>query len=101
MKNNNSTFPTIPIKESILLDLRYELTFVDFSNKKEDEKSSFYILLKLEEWLDYDDGSITEEQIQSLINYLQDTFEPTQTAYIKMIEMIESGNYYSYEGDTK
>ncbi len=98
MTNNT---PTIPIKESILIDLKYELDHVDFSNKKEDEKSIYYILMKLEERLDFDDGSIAKEQIQSLINYLQDSLEATSTIYFNMIAMINSGKYYSYEGEDK
>lgn len=83
----------IPIKDSIIIDLKYELENVDFANSIEETKSYYYIVSKLEEWQDYDDGSITEEQLMLLINYLQDSLTPLNECYFNMIDMIETGRY--------
>lgn len=83
----------IPIKDSIIIDLKYELENVDFANSVEETKSYYYIVSKLEEWQDYDDGSITEEQLMLLINYLQDSLTPLNECYFNMIDMIETGRY--------
>ena len=48
---------------------------------------------KLDEWTDYDDGSITEEHLMLLINYLQESMLPLSESYFNMIEMLESGRY--------
>lgn len=83
----------IPIKESIIIDLKYELDNVDFADSLEETKSYYYIVSKLEEWKDCDDGSITEEQLILLINYLQDSTNPLNECYFNMIDMIETGRY--------
>lgn len=83
----------IPIKDSIIIDLKYELDNVDFSNDLEEIKSYYFIVSKLDEWTDYDDGSITEEQLMLLINYLQESMTPLNESYFNMIEMLESGRY--------
>ncbi len=83
----------IPIKDSIIIDLKYELDNVDFTNSIEETKSYYFIISKLEEWQDYDDRSITEEQLMLLINYLQESMAPLSESYFNMIEMIESGRY--------
>ena len=83
----------IPIKDSIIIDLKYELDNVNFSNDLEEIKSYYFIVSKLDEWTDYDDGSITEEQLMLLINYLQESMLPLIESYFNMIEMLESGRY--------
>lgn len=83
----------IPIKDSIIIDLKYELDNVDFSNDLEEIKSYYFIVSKLDEWTEYDDGSITEEQLMLLINYLQESMAPLNESYFNMIEMLESGRY--------
>ena len=79
----------IPIKDSIIIDLKYELDNVDFSNDLEETKSYYFIVSKLDEWTEYDDGSITEEQLMLLINYLQESMLPLSESYFNMIEMLE------------
>ena len=81
------------IKDSIIIDLKYELDNVDFANSIEETKSYYFIVSKLEEWQDCNDGSITEEQLILLINYLQSSMTPLSECYFNMIEMIESGRY--------
>ena len=83
----------IPIKDSIIIDLKYELDNVDFSNSIEETKSYYFIVSKLEEWQEYDDGSITEEQLILLVDYLQESTNSLNECYLEMINMIESGRY--------
>lgn len=83
----------IPIKDSIIIDLKYELDNVNFSNDLEEIKSYYFIVSKLDEWTDYDDGSITEEHLMLLINYLQESMLPLSESFFNMIEMLESGRY--------
>ena len=42
----------IPIKDSIIIDLKYELDNVNFSNDLEEIKSYYFIVSKLDEWTD-------------------------------------------------
>lgn len=81
------------IKDSIIIDLKYELDNVDFANSIEETKSYYFIVTKLEEWQDCNDGSITEEKLILLLNYLRDSMMPLSECYFNMIEMIESGRY--------
>lgn len=83
----------IPIKDSIIIDLKYELDNVDFSNSMEETRSYYFIVSKLEEWQEYDDGSITEEQLTLLVDYLQESTIPLSECYLEMINMIELGRY--------
>lgn len=83
----------IPIKSSIIIDLEYELNNVDFSNSLKRISSYYNVVNILKGWTEYDDGSITEEQLWFLINYLQDSTMELRECYFNMIEMLEEGRY--------
>lgn len=83
----------LSIKESLLIDLQYEIDNVNFSDNIEETKSYYFITTKMEEWTEYDDNSLSEEQLNLLINYLQESTEPLQYCYFRIIEMVESGDY--------
>ena len=75
----------LSIKESLLIDLQFEIDNVNFSDNIEETKSYYFITTKMEEWTEYDDKSLSEEQLNLLINYLQESTQSLQYCYFEIM----------------
>ena len=80
----------ISTKESIVIDLRYEIDTVDFSDLLKEDDSFQFILSILEIWCGEHDNSITDEQLSWLIDYLGNSTIPLDECYWNMIKALDS-----------
>ena len=80
----------ISTKESIVIDLRYEIDTVDFSDSLKEDDSFQFILSILEIWCGEHDNSITDEQLSWLIDYLGNSTIPLDECYWNMIKALDS-----------
>ncbi len=76
-------------RTSLYLDFKYELDNVALNNKEECDKSYHYMVTKLEEALANIDESISAEELQNILNFLQNSDNDLSECYFQIINILD------------